>query len=373
MDNKKLSIIYSFYNFLNKDVNELNKIILSFFCICFLFLAGFISYNISNGSYAIFNNSTTGKKTMLLKVEDPSKYGIFINNVKYISDVNANKDLSIISDFSDTLLDSTVVLSKSDNNSSMTYQIEIYNSTDYAYYFDKVEYSLGNLIYDNANIDFTINGLEKDYILYSKKSVTFTITFYYKNNVVSSNNTLISLLNFKFVEKSIWNLGGVSGSYSASLTNTTMENYKNLTVNNFFFEPLEIDLPEDIVGTTTFTKTYDPSTGKFSISRTSLQGAGLVTFSGNLYASAHETKLLTSVSGGYQVIIDCTSLSDWQSLTVDDFLIDLKKVEIPFEATGTMAFTKSYDNSTGNLTINRSRIKGEGVIQFTIDVFYVSN
>ena len=63
-NNKKNSfVIGSFYKLLNKDVKELNGIIVSLFSVLFLVGVGFISYKISN-SYALFGDSITGSNTI---------------------------------------------------------------------------------------------------------------------------------------------------------------------------------------------------------------------------------------------------------------------------------------------------------------------
>ena len=49
----------SIYRLLNKDIKELNVVILSLFCVVFLFCVGFISYRISF-SYALFSDSVVG-------------------------------------------------------------------------------------------------------------------------------------------------------------------------------------------------------------------------------------------------------------------------------------------------------------------------
>ena len=59
----------SFYNLLNKDIKELNTVILSLFIIIFLFSMGFISYKITN-SYALFSDEVTGVKTIELAVSN---------------------------------------------------------------------------------------------------------------------------------------------------------------------------------------------------------------------------------------------------------------------------------------------------------------
>ena len=61
----------SFYNLLNKDIKELNTVILSLFIIIFLSSIGFISYKITN-SYALFSDEITGTKT--IEIEPLFKY-----------------------------------------------------------------------------------------------------------------------------------------------------------------------------------------------------------------------------------------------------------------------------------------------------------
>ena len=54
-------------NLLNKDIKELNGIILSLFCVSFLITVGIISYKV-NTSYAIFTDTIKGEKTIELTV-----------------------------------------------------------------------------------------------------------------------------------------------------------------------------------------------------------------------------------------------------------------------------------------------------------------
>ena len=54
----------SFYKFINKDIKELNGIILSLFSVLFLVGVGLISYTLTNNSYALFGDSIVGKKQL---------------------------------------------------------------------------------------------------------------------------------------------------------------------------------------------------------------------------------------------------------------------------------------------------------------------
>ena len=60
-----------FYKFINKDVKEFNGILLSLFSILFLVGVGFISYTLTNNSYALFGDSLTGSKTIEIEASTP--------------------------------------------------------------------------------------------------------------------------------------------------------------------------------------------------------------------------------------------------------------------------------------------------------------
>ena len=82
------------YNLLNKDIKELNTVILSLFIIIFLVSVGFISYKINN-SYALFSDEVTGKKTIEVQASfeydktfdytgDVQEYTVLRNGYYYI-------------------------------------------------------------------------------------------------------------------------------------------------------------------------------------------------------------------------------------------------------------------------------------------------
>ena len=130
--------------------------------------------------------------------------GIFITKADYKSSVDVNaEDFEIIQMYQ-TMLTSDIQLSDDNQNSSITYEMTIYNSTDIPYAFEEVTFLLGKDTYSNEDITFRLDGLKYGDLLESKKSITFNITFYYKDNVLSTNNTLKSVLNFNF--KNIYNI-----------------------------------------------------------------------------------------------------------------------------------------------------------------------
>ena len=125
--------------------------------------------------------------------------GIFITEANYSSNVLADMTGSKIVSAYQTNLNSHIVLSDTDSNSSITYQVTIYNSTDLDYSFVNADYVLGNDTYSNENITFSLTGLTVGDTLESKDFITFLIKFYYKSNVIS-NNQLTSIINFRFEE-----------------------------------------------------------------------------------------------------------------------------------------------------------------------------
>lgn len=127
-----------------------------------------------------------------------SQDGIFITEVNYKSDVSADYNSSRIISAYQTMLNSNIYLSKTDAKSQITYSVTIYNSNDNAYAFDKADYLESADTYSNEDITFKIDGLNHGDIIDSKESITFSITFCYKDGILSSNNNLKSLLIFKF-------------------------------------------------------------------------------------------------------------------------------------------------------------------------------
>lgn len=123
---------------------------------------------------------------------------IFITEVNYIGDVNADLINSKILSTYQTMLNSNVVLSSTNPNSTITYEVVVYNSTETDYQFSNTSYMLGNSTYSNENIAFSLEGLAKGDILKSKETISFRVTFYYKNNTLPASNELKSFINFEF-------------------------------------------------------------------------------------------------------------------------------------------------------------------------------
>lgn len=145
-----------------------------------------------------------------------AKKGLYIQTVTVSDGTNAT-----IESYTDTLLTSTVTLGAS-SSSTATYQITIFNNTNTVYAFDKVLYTLGEGTYDNENITFSLSGLSYNQRLAGGAKVTFTLRFSYASSN-TSNPTLSSILNFKFIEY----IPGVADHFKLILN--TPEMLKTLT------------------------------------------------------------------------------------------------------------------------------------------------
>lgn len=170
--------INSFYKY--------NKILLLLISIAILSMG--IGYAAVNSITLDFNGKAIAKEVD----------GIYIIEAKYIRNVNADLSNSKINNAYKTNLNSTVILSNKDSNSSITYEITVYNSSDSDYSYIGPAFLLGDITYDNEDIVFNVAGINENDIIKSKQTKTFEITFQYNDNVLSNNNCLNSIINFKF-------------------------------------------------------------------------------------------------------------------------------------------------------------------------------
>lgn len=123
---------------------------------------------------------------------------VFISDIQYSTNVNADIEKSIIHQYYQTMIHNTVVLGEA-SDSSITYIVNIVNSSNETYSFKNIEYVQD--FYDNPNIVYELDGLKQGDLLLNKGQITFEITFHYLNNTFTGNNVLNSYLNFKFVKE----------------------------------------------------------------------------------------------------------------------------------------------------------------------------
>lgn len=148
---------------------------------------------------------------------------IYITDISYKTNTDANTESSKINQYYQTLMQSSIVLGNTPT-SSITYSVTIYNSGDKAYSFKDVEYS--DEFYDNSNIVFELDGLKKWDVLESKQSLTFSITFHYLDNIVPDSKILNSYLNFKFVLGSTDDTNIITDNKSFMIYNAKTDNVK---------------------------------------------------------------------------------------------------------------------------------------------------
>lgn len=174
---------------MNKKYKD-GKLSLHFIILGFIIVSTFF---LSIG-YATFESITLdidGKVTAVPQSD------VYIVNTEYSTNINADTENSIIHQYYQTTLYNTVVL-KNSADSSITYNVTMYNNSDIPYTFNSIEYK--EEFYDNPNIVYELEGLNKGDLLLSKQQITFSIKFHYKDNLVASNCILNSYLNLKFVK-----------------------------------------------------------------------------------------------------------------------------------------------------------------------------
>lgn len=148
--------------------------------------------------YAAISKDLTIKGTADATAQD----GVYITDFEYVSNNDAIVGSSEITYAYQTMINSTVTLSRTNKNSSITYEITIYNSNDFDTAFNGIKYlkydgTVGT--YSNEYIIYTLTGLDERDILKSKQYVTFQITFSYASNApYNCSNVLESIINFQY-------------------------------------------------------------------------------------------------------------------------------------------------------------------------------
>ncbi len=147
--------------------------------------------------------------------------GVFITNVEYVSDVDANINNCKINNFLGTMLNNTIELSKTNSESEITYKITVYNSSEEEVPFVGVVYD--DDFYDNSDIAFeiTTDGFQVGETIAPGEIKEVYITFKYKEATgnVPENTVLKSYLNFKMAEPNrmvVANEGDSTSNYLTS-------------------------------------------------------------------------------------------------------------------------------------------------------------
>ena len=149
--------------------------------------------------------------------------GVFITDVEYVSDIDANLNNSKIENFLGTMMKSTVELSESNTKSEIKYKVTVYNNAIEAAVFEKVTY--GEEFYDNEEITYEIEGFTPGQTIGSKETKEIIITFKYKDQTtVPANKILNSYLNFEMIVPNRMVLAQKGDNTSKYLTGSILKN-----------------------------------------------------------------------------------------------------------------------------------------------------
>ena len=135
----------------------------------FLLFMSMILMGIGYASIQSVTGEITGKASS--KMQD----GVFITNVEYVSDVDANKDSSKIELYSGTMMKSTVKLSSTNINSQIKYKVTVYNNSEERQPFTGVRH--GDEYYDNNDIIFEVNGFKPGQTIEPKETKDIKIIY----------------------------------------------------------------------------------------------------------------------------------------------------------------------------------------------------
>lgn len=160
--------------------------------------------------YAIVNEVTFKIEGDLANIPQE---GVFITEVVLNNSDNAIMEETKVLNYFQTTLNSIITLSMEDVDSSVTYDVTVYNNSNTTYTFIDTIYDSN--FYSNENITFEIINLNKEDLLEPKEYKTFQIKFYYLDKTNITNNVLESYINFNFEIKT-WQ----------SITNYGMENFE---------------------------------------------------------------------------------------------------------------------------------------------------
>lgn len=176
-----------------------------------LFLALVIAILFMTVGYASIGSITGDiKGNAIAKLQD----GVFITDVEYVSDNEAKVNSSKIEKFVGTMMKSTVELSDTNVDSSITYKVTVYNSYADTAVFSDVLY--GDEFYDNTDITFEITGFKPGEKIGPSESKDIIITFKYSGITVPSNKVLNSYLNFKITVPNRMMIASTGGSSSTN-------------------------------------------------------------------------------------------------------------------------------------------------------------
>jgi hypothetical protein len=128
------------------------------------------------------------------------KKSVYINEIKLFSNTSSEPDNSQIINFYKSVLQSEIKLSESDITSSITYEIVLQNYSDKSYYYNGLDYELGEDTFSNENIQATLSNIELDEEILPGENKIVYLTFSYIGDTIPENNILKSYINIEFID-----------------------------------------------------------------------------------------------------------------------------------------------------------------------------
>lgn len=191
----------------------------------------------------------------------------------FIANATSDNNLNSVISRTDTLMHSQIYLSDTDINSTTSFEITIQNNTNGSITYDGTSAIIDDEhFYSNSNIDYVVTGIQEGQS-FEQKEITFTITFFYKDNVTSENissinHSLESYINFIFsIGSSICEPNTNFGEcLLINETQTDLENAKYI-ISNKTFNTNEIGTTENGLFRTIDDFSFDTngnSTGNYS-------------------------------------------------------------------------------------------------------------
>lgn len=234
---------------------KIKKKSINIYLILFIFASIFMCI----GFAAITSRNLEVDGYMTVKAKD----GVFIKKITCSTDENTGFTQNYIYK---TTVNSVVTLSSQSSSSTVSCHVEMYNNTNEKLVFDKVSYADSQ--YSNKNIVFTLNNLNRYDILNSYGTIEFDIVFSYKEGTTpsSSNNTLTSYLNFKFIALDWYNKCGdntdelrckmINTDEASTDANVSFSSFGGTSNGNGLMYTSDLSKTEDIDGDGTGEKVY---------------------------------------------------------------------------------------------------------------------
>ena len=225
----------SFYKLLNKDIRELNGIVISLFSLLFLVGVGFVSYKISN-SYALFGDSITGSNTIGVEASLPSAADTIIAKV-------GTDGLEEISHIGDNTLQSPY------DQDTIEYRYRGANPSNYVSFNDELWRIIGVFPTDDGtgNIENRIKIIRNDAIGTYAWDNEMLATNNFNNNINITVDDLVNNPKQTIQNSHLAILPPCGGGGDNNWNTSTLQSY----LNNDYYNSLTIE-SQNMIGNTKY-------------------------------------------------------------------------------------------------------------------------